>query len=238
VSELSIRFLGRVPYGAAQALQERLVACRRREEIPDTLLLLEHPPVVTMGRSTHAGNLLLDEAALRARGIELHEAGRGGDVTYHGPGQLVGYAILALEGVRRDAHRLLRDLEAGLIEAVTLYGIAASRRPGLTGVWVGGAKLAAIGVRIGTGWITSHGFALNVGPDLSGFDTIVPCGLRDASVTSLARLTGRNLDLEQVAGAAAGPVARALGRSAVLEEAPLAASIAGELSSRLSRGGP
>jgi lipoyl(octanoyl) transferase len=227
-----------VPYGAAQALQERLVARRRRGEIPDTLLLLEHAPVVTLGRGAHKENVLLDDAALRARGIEIHEAGRGGDVTYHGPGQLIGYAIVALEEERRDAHRLLRDLEEGLIEAVAPYGVAASRRRGLTGVWVGGAKLAAIGVRIGTGWVTSHGFALNVGPDLSGFDTIVPCGIRDASVTSLALLTGREQDVEEVARGAAGPVARALGRTAVLEEAPLAASIAGELSSRLSRGGP
>jgi lipoyl(octanoyl) transferase len=238
VSELAIRFLGRVPYGAAQALQERLVACRRREEIPDTLLLLEHPPVVTLGRGAHAENLLMDEAALRARGIELHDAGRGGDVTYHGPGQLVGYAIVALAGERRDAHRLLRDLEGGLIDAVAPYGIAASRRPGLTGVWAGGAKLAAIGVRIGTGWITSHGFALNVGRDLSGFETIIPCGIRDAQVTSLALLTGRDLDLEEVARAVVLPVAEALGRVGVPEKGQLAAAIAGELSSRLSRGGP
>ena len=238
MKELAIRCLGRVPYGPAQALQERLVACRRRGEIPDTLLLLEHPPVVTLGRGAHAENLLLDEAALQARGIELHEAGRGGDVTYHGPGQLVGYAIMALEGERRDAHRLLRDLEKGLIEAAAHYGVAAKRRPGLTGVWVGGAKLAAIGVRIGTGWITSHGFALNVGFDLSGFETIVPCGLRDASVTSLALLTGHDLELEEVARTVAQPVADALGRAAVPYAGPLAAAIAGELSSPLSRGSP
>ena len=238
MSELAIRFAGRVPYGPAQALQERLVASRRRGEIPDTLLLLEHPPVVTLGRGAHAENLLLDEAALHARGIELHDAGRGGDVTYHGPGQLVGYPIVALEGERRDAHRFLRDLEGGLIEAVAPYGVAASRRPGLTGVWVGHAKLAAIGVRIGTGWITSHGFALNVGSDLSGFETIVPCGLGDASVTSLAVLTGRDVDLAEAARAVADPVAKALGRTPVLDAGPLAATIAGELSSPLSRGGP
>ena len=237
MNEIATRFLGRVPYGPAQALQERLVASRRRGEIPDALVLLEHPPVVTLGRSAHAENLLLDEAALRARGIELHEAGRGGDVTYHGPGQLVGYPIVALEGNRRDAHRLLRDLEEGLIDAVAAYGVAAGRLPGFTGVWAEGAKLAAIGVRIGTGWITSHGFALNVGADLSGFETIVPCGLEDTRVTSLSLLTGRDLEVEEVARAVASPVATALGRSAVWTEAELAPGIAAELSSPTARGG-
>ena len=211
MSVLRWRFLGRVPYGDASRLQERLVEARRRGEAPDTLLLLEHPPVVTLGRGAHAENLLLDAADLAARGIELHEAGRGGDVTFHGPGQLVGYPVLALTGDRRDAHRYLRDIEEGLIATAAAFGVTAGRVPGLTGAWIGREKLAAIGVRIGTGWITSHGFALNVGEDLSGFETIVPCGIRDRGVTSLSAACGRPVTLEEVARIAATEVARALG---------------------------
>lgn len=215
MTTLSCRFLGRVPYARASELQERLVAARRSGEAPDTLLLLEHPPVVTLGRGAHTENLLLDAAALSARGIEVHEAGRGGDVTFHGPGQLVGYPVVALLGARRDAHRYLRDLEEGLLGAVEELGVRGSRVPGLTGVWAGGNKLAAIGVRIGTGWITSHGFALNVGDDLSGFETIVPCGIRGRGVTSLARETGAACELESVARVTASHVAKALGLAAV-----------------------
>jgi lipoyl(octanoyl) transferase len=226
VSLLRWRFLGRVPYGHASRLQERLVEARRRGEAPDTLLLLEHPPVVTLGRGAHAENLLLDAADLAARGIELHEAGRGGDVTYHGPGQLVGYPVLALTGDRRDAHRYLRDIEEGLIATAAAFGVTAGRVPGLTGAWIGREKLAAIGVRIGTGWITSHGFALNVGEDLSGFETIVPCGIRDRGVTSLSAACGRPVTLEEVARIAATEVARALGFVAE-EEAGTISSAAG-----------
>ncbi len=184
---------------------------RRRGEAGDTLLLLEHPPVVTLGRGAHAENVLLDPGALAVRGIEVHEAGRGGDVTFHGEGQLVGYPVVALMGARRDAHAYLRDLEEALIATAAAFGIAAGRAAGLTGVWVGREKLAAIGVRIGTGWITSHGFALNVGEDLSGFETIVPCGIRDRGVTSLSRLLGRRVDIEEVVPVAAAAVASALG---------------------------
>jgi len=219
VTPLSCRFLARVSYTDAARMQERLVEARRAGEAPDTLLLLEHPPVVTLGRGAHAENLLLDEASLRARGIELHEAGRGGDVTYHGPGQLVGYPVVALQGERRDAHRYLRDLEEGLIATAAALGVRAGREEGLTGVWAGRGKLAAIGVRIGTGWVTSHGFAMNVGDDLSGFDAIVPCGLRDRGVTSLTRETGKTFDLEAVARVAAEHVAAALGLAAVWDAA-------------------
>jgi lipoyl(octanoyl) transferase len=205
-------------------MQERLVAARRAGKEQDTLLLLEHPPVVTLGRGAHAENLLLDEEGLRKRGIELHEAGRGGDVTFHGPGQLVGYPVVALQGERRDAHRYLRDLEEGLIATAAAFGLRAGRVPGLTGVWAGSGKLAAIGVRIGTGWVTSHGFALNVGGDLSGFESIVPCGIRDRGVTSLARETGRTFDLEAVARVAADHVAKALGLAAAWDGAISSAS--------------
>jgi len=219
---LRCAFLGRVPYEDAARLQERLVDRVRRGEDDDTLLLLTHPPVITLGRGAHAENVLIDDEERRRRGIALHEAGRGGDVTYHGPGQLVGYPIVALGANRRDAHRYLRDLEAGLVATAAAYGVASSRLPGLTGVWVGDAKLAAIGVRIGTGWVTSHGFALNVGSDVSGFDAIVACGLRGKSVTSLAKESGSDLSPGDVARVAASCVAAALDRSAAWEDGVLA----------------
>jgi lipoyl(octanoyl) transferase len=204
---LDVRWLGRVSYREAAALQERLVGARRRGEAGDTLLLLEHPPVITLGRAADATHVLLPGAELARRGIGCERTGRGGDVTYHGPGQLVGYPILALGPGRRDARRYLRDLEAALILAVADLGVAAHRVPGLTGVWVGRDKLAAIGVRLSAGWITSHGFALNVSTDLGGFAAIVPCGLHDRGVTSLERLTGRRPALATVAAI----VARRLG---------------------------
>jgi lipoyl(octanoyl) transferase len=219
VTPLHCSYLGRVPFASALGLQDRLVARRRRGEVPDTLLLLEHPAVITLGRNAQPGHVIVTDAERIAAGIEIHEAGRGGDVTYHGPGQLVGYPIVALEGARRDAHRYLRELEDALIAAVADYGVAASRVAGLTGVWVGDAKLAAIGVRIGTGWITSHGFALNVGRDVSGFGLIVPCGIRDRSVTSLTRCAGRELTPAGVAGTVAARVASRLGYVAVWDDA-------------------
>ena len=207
---LLIRWLGRVPYGDALREQERLVA-QRRSGGPDTLLLLEHPPVVTLGRRGDPQHVLLDEEQLVRRGIALHETGRGGDVTYHGPGQLVGYPVVALQPERRDAHRYLRDLEQALMLTATDYGVSSGRQEGLTGVWVGRDKLAAIGVRLNAGWITSHGFALNVFTDLENFETIVPCGIADRGVTSLARLLGAPPDLREVAGRVAGHLARVLG---------------------------
>jgi len=237
VTPLRCAFLGRVPYAAAARLQERLVVLRRRGTTGDTLLLLTHPPVITLGRGAHAEHIVIPDDERVARGIERHEAGRGGDVTYHGPGQLVGYPIVALREDRRDAHRYLRALEEGLIATAAAYGVVASRIAGLTGVWVGEAKLAAIGVRIGTGWITSHGFALNVGRDLSGFDAIVPCGIRDRTVTSLTRCLGRDLTPEDVAKTAADRVAAALGCQAVWDDAALATLSHGELSSPPVLGG-
>lgn len=184
---------------------------RRAGAVPDTLLLLEHHPVVTIGRGGDRTHLLLAEDELRRRGIEVVEAGRGGDVTFHGPGQLVGYPVLALPPDHRDAHRYLRDLERALITAVGDFGVRATRVAGLTGVWVGDEKLAAIGVRLSTGWITSHGFALNVGSDLSGFDVIVPCGIRGRGVTSLGRLLGDTPAMDAVAAAAARRIAEVFG---------------------------
>jgi lipoyl(octanoyl) transferase len=217
---LLVRWLGRVPYADAVELQERLVAERRAARTADSLLLLEHPPVITLGRGSDRAHLLADGEELRARGIEVHECGRGGDVTYHGPGQLVGYPILALRDGRRDAHRYLRDLEEALLRTAADYGVHAERIGGLTGIWVGNRKLAAIGVRLSTGWITSHGFALNVGPELDGFSTIVPCGIRDRGVTSLTELTGRALRLREVAARVALHLARVFDVSPQVSQRP------------------
>jgi lipoyl(octanoyl) transferase len=211
---LSVCWLGRVDYRAGLALQERLVDARRRDLTGDTLVLLEHPPVITLGRNSDASHVLHGADELARRGIELHEIGRGGDVTYHGPGQLVGYPVVRLEGAEKDAHSYLRKLEQGLIGIAAHYGIEAGRIDGLTGIWVGNDKLAAIGVRLSTGWITSHGFALNVTTDLDGFSAIVPCGIRGHGVTSLAHLLGRSPALGEVAAVAADKMSAALGRQA------------------------
>jgi lipoyl(octanoyl) transferase len=189
---------GRVPYAEALALQDRLVARRRAGDIPDTLLLLEHPHVITLGTSARRENILIDDAAGALLDIDVVQTGRGGDVTYHGPGQLVGYPILDLKPDRCDLHRYVRSLEEILVRALASFGIAAGRKHGLTGAWVGDEKIAAIGVRVSSGWITSHGFALNVTTDLAYFDSIVPCGIRQFGVTSIQRVTGAAPDLDAV----------------------------------------
>ena len=196
---LAVRRLGRLPYAEALALQRSLVEDRRAGRIPDTLLLVEHPHVLTLGVRGDGGrsHILATDEALAARGIEVHETGRGGDITYHGPGQLVGYPIIDLNPDRRDVHRYVRDLETVLIRTAADYGITAGRIDGLTGVWVGNEKLAAIGVRIAR-WITSHGFALNVTTDLDLFDLIVPCGIAGRGVTSLGRLLDRLVETAEV----------------------------------------
>jgi lipoyl(octanoyl) transferase len=194
---LDVRRLGRVSYAEGLALQERLVRERQAQSAPDTLLLLEHDPVFTLGRNARAENVLFPADDLRARGFDVFEVGRGGDVTYHGPGQVVGYPIVDLSPDRRDVHRYVRDLEDVLIRTCADYGIAAERVAGRTGCWVGREKIGAIGVRIAR-WVTSHGFAFNVANDLDPFGLIVPCGIRDASVTSLTRLLGRPVATEEV----------------------------------------
>ena len=195
---LEVRRMGRIPYGEALAYQEELVRLRRNGEVPDQLLLLEHPPVVTMGTSSQESHLLLSEGERAKRGIELFRIGRGGDVTYHGPGQLVGYPILSLAPDRKDLHRYLRDLEEVLIGALASFGIQGRREEGYTGVWADEGKLAAIGVRVSSGWITSHGFALNINPDLDHFSAIVPCGIHDRSVASMVEVLGRPVELDEV----------------------------------------
>jgi len=205
------RWLGRVGYDDASRLQEAAVRSLAAGEEAETFLLLEHPHVVTLGRGADASHVLLDEATRARAGIGIHETGRGGDVTYHGPGQLVGYPILDLAPDRRDVHRYVRDLEEVLIRTVADFGIESSRLAGRTGIWVEGRKLAAIGVRVSR-WITSHGFALNVATDLSYFGHIVPCGIADAGVTSILEITGREFDVEIVARSAVRHVGGVFGR--------------------------
>jgi lipoyl(octanoyl) transferase len=197
--QLDVRRLGVVPYADALALQRSLADDRRAGRTDDLLLLLEHPHVLTFGVRGDGGraHILATPEVLTARGVDVHETGRGGDITYHGPGQIVGYPIVDLTPDRRDVHRYVRDLEEVLIRTADDYGIVATRVDGFTGVWVGREKLAAIGVRIAR-WITSHGFALNVSTDLEYFDLIVPCGIAHRGVTSLARLLGRTVDRRDV----------------------------------------
>ena len=209
---LEVRRLGRVPYAEGLDLQGRLVAERQAGRIADTLLLLEHDPVFTLGRNARAEHVLFPEAELRARGFEVFETGRGGDVTYHGPGQVVGYPILDLAPDRCDVHRYVRDLEEVLIRTCLDYGVTAGRVAGMTGAWVGEAKIGAIGVRIAR-WVTSHGFAFNVGGDLGAFGLIVPCGIRGRGVTSLERLLGRPVEIGGVMDRLAAHLAAVFGRS-------------------------
>jgi lipoyl(octanoyl) transferase len=199
---MDVRRLGTIGYQEGLDLQRQLVEERKQGRIPDQLLLLEHPAVITLGVKTpdDHSHVLATREALRAQGVGVFEAGRGGDVTYHGPGQLVGYPIIDLKPDRCDVHRYVRDLEEVLIRAVSVFGITAGRIHGLTGIWVDDAKLAAIGVRISR-WVTSHGFALNVTTDLSQFNLIVPCGIPDKEVTSMARLLGRAVSMAEVEAA-------------------------------------
>ena len=194
--EVDVRRLGRIGYDRAWDLQREVVMARQAGAAPDTLLLLEHPPVITLGRSGDAAHLLGNEEELERRGVEFVATDRGGDITFHGPGQIVGYAIVDLAARGRDLHRYLRDLESVLILALEEFGLRAGRVEGLTGVWVGDAKVAAIGIRVSR-WVTHHGFALNVDPDLSYFDLIVPCGIADRRVTSMAALLGHAVDRDR-----------------------------------------
>jgi lipoyl(octanoyl) transferase len=209
---LVVRRLGRVPYAQGLELQAALVADRQGGRVKDHLLLLEHDPVFTLGRNARTENVLFPAAALRARGFEVFETGRGGDVTYHGPGQVVGYPILQLAPDRCDVHRYVRDLEEVMIRTCAEYGVDAGRVDGLTGAWVGSDKIGAIGVRIAR-WVTSHGFAFNVATELSAFDLIVPCGIRGRGVTSLQRLLGRAVALDEVVDRLVAHFAAVFGRT-------------------------
>ena len=217
--------LGVVDYAEGLHLQGERVAARKAGVITDTLLLLEHPHVYTLGRNAKTENLLISAEQLAARGAQVFEIDRGGDVTYHGPGQLVGYPILDLANHRRDIAWYMRCLEEALIAVVRDYGIQAGRLAGAPGVWVGNDKLAAMGVHISR-WVTSHGFAFNVNTDLSYFDWIVPCGLRDKGVTSLQKLLGRRVEMEEVTE----KVVRRFGRVFELEMVEVAEQVEGRRS--------
>jgi lipoate-protein ligase B len=197
---LRAEWLGRTPYDVALAIQREAVRERVLGRAPHRLILLEHDDVITLGRGSGAGHVLIGGDEARRRGVAITECDRGGDVTYHGPGQLVGYPIIDLAALgegRRDLHRYLRDIESALIAALGELGIAASTCAGRTGVWVGGEKIASIGVRVSR-WTTSHGFALNVATDLDRFRWIVPCGIDGCRMTSIARLTGASPPLVTV----------------------------------------
>lgn len=210
--------LGTVPYVDALELQRDLARRRITGEIDeDILLLLEHPPVVTLGRTAKAANVVSSPDALRARGVEVHEVERGGDVTFHGPGQLVGYPIFDLKRHRRDLHWYLRQVEEALIVALANVGIEAERHAGYTGVWTQGRKIASIGVHA-RDWVTWHGFALNVLTDLSFFDLIVPCGIPQVQMTSVVRETGREVTIAEMAAVSASAFAELFGLE--LRDAP------------------
>jgi lipoyl(octanoyl) transferase len=212
---------GLIGYAEACALQKRVVAARKAEAIEDVLLFCEHPHVITLGRSGKPENLLASEHVLRQKGVEFHTSDRGGDITYHGPGQIVGYPILNLGAIRRDVVWYVRALEEAMIRTTAEFGIAAERVAGKTGIWVRAGnteeKLAAIGVHISR-WVTSHGFAYNVSTDLRNFDLIVPCGIADRKATSLEKLLGRGVEESEIAPRIAKHLGELLGLE--MKEAP------------------
>ncbi len=195
--------LGTVDYAAAHRLQKELQAKRIAGEVPDTVLLLEHPPVLTMGRSAKEQHIVAQPELLDARGIAVHEVGRGGDVTYHGPGQLVAYPIIDLKPDRRDVRKYMWSLEETMIRTCVEFGLSATRIEGLNGAWIGDRKVGAGGVRISR-WVTMHGLALNANSDLTHYDLIVPCGIQDKAVTSISAELGRTIGVDDVAA----PLAR------------------------------
>ena len=199
--DLLIADLGLISHSEAYVLQQRLVAARKANAIDDVLLLCEHPHVITLGRNANRANLLASEHVLRQKNVELLATNRGGDITYHGPGQIVGYPIVNLDKIKRDVGWYVRTLEEAMIRVSSDFGVTAYRIPGKTGIWVQAApteeKLAAIGVHISR-WVTSHGFAYNVSTDLRYFELIVPCGIADRKATSLEKLLQRPFTLDEV----------------------------------------
>ena len=219
--------LGNVDYGTGLSLQRERAAGRKAGVIADTLVLLEHPHVYTLGRNARRQNVLVSEDFLRLRGAEVFETDRGGDVTYHGPGQLVGYPIIDLTQHRRDIAWYMRSLEEVFIRLAADYGIEAGRLSGAPGVWVGNEKLVAMGVHVSR-WVTSHGFALNVNTDLSYFRWIVPCGLSGMGVTSLSKLLGRELEMSSVAGRVIDHFGAVLDLEMMGDSQPLIPAVPGE----------
>lgn len=212
--------LGVEPYDQALDLQHRLVAARREGRIEDVFILLEHPPVITVGRRGDEKNIVASRELLARLGIEVHRVERGGDVTYHGPGQLLGYPILDLRGYRQDVGWYMHSLEEVLIRALADFGIEAGRLEERIGVWVGDKNIAALGARIEE-WITYHGFALNVSPDLSHFDLIIPCGYKGIGVTSMEEVLGEAPEMREVRKSVAQRFGKVFGvevRQAALEE--------------------
>ena len=199
LKECLVVWCGCIPYGRALQLQMKICELKKHGFDKDILLLLEHPAVITLGRSADRKNLLVQEEYLKARGIELFSTDRGGDITFHGPGQLVGYPVLALRQQERDVRKYMRNLEESLIRLLSLYGIPGSRNPDFTGVWTDSGKIAAMGVHISR-WITRHGFALNVNTDLTFFEMIIPCGISGKGVVSMQKLARRTFDIKRVAG--------------------------------------
>ncbi len=202
--------LDRMDYAEACRIQSALAARRQASEIPDALILLEHPPVLTLGRRGNEHNVLVPPETLEGLGIVVHATDRGGDVTYHGPGQLVGYPIVSLKRYGQDVRRYVQGLEEVMISVLAEYGLEAGRRPGFPGVWVGEAKIGFLGVHV-SHWVTRHGFSLNVQPDLSHFALIRPCGLEGVHITSMAVLLGRRLDMDEVRRRTAAAFGRVFG---------------------------
>ena len=195
--QLAVEWRGRERYGATWKHQLELHARRRAGECSDRLILVEHEPVITLGRQGELANLLLSEEVLEQRGVDVHRVERGGDVTFHGPGQLVGYPIIDLKARQLSVRDLMRGLEEALIRTVEVFGIRAGRQEGLTGVWMGDSKLAALGVAVKNG-ISFHGFALNVATDLSFFEMIIPCGITDKRVASISSVTSEDVSIDDV----------------------------------------
>ena len=215
VHNLNVVKLGIVDYGWAYKLQKRLLREHLEGRGANCLLLLQHNPVITIGRGGSKSNILVPESVLMAAGVDVYEIDRGGDVTYHGPGQLTGYPIIDLRCFRKDIHWYLRQLEEVIIRVLAEYGVDGGRMEGYTGVWVGDEKIAAIGVAIKR-WIAYHGFAFNICPDMSHFDMIRPCGIADKGVTSLERLLGYKADIEEVSGRVASAFGEVLNVEVVL----------------------
>ena len=214
VKSCLVVFLGKVEYPDALELQMRVCDAKKQGFAEDVLLLLEHPPTITLGRNGKWGNLLVSDAVLAAQGVRKFEVDRGGDITFHGPGQLVGYPLMKLEPGERDVHRFMRNLEDSLIGALAGYGIEAGRQGKLTGVWTKQGKIGAMGVHISR-WITRHGFALNVNTELTFFDLIVPCGISGKGVASMHSILGQAVDLREVAERYAPEFAVAFSRNVV-----------------------
>ncbi len=189
--------LGLVDYKEAWDLQKKIFELRRGNQVPDTFFMLQHPHTYTLGKVADKSNLLSSEEQLKDAGVSVYEIDRGGDITYHGPGQIVGYPIISLSGWKEDTHLYLRSLEEVIIQTLSSYGIESERNPKYTGVWIGDRKIAAIGIKVSR-WITMHGFAFNINTDLSFFNGIIPCGIKEKEVTSLQKELGREIDIEEV----------------------------------------